>query len=126
MAKSGNGNRKGGCIGSKVNVEKGVRVGTRAREMNPRGVSQIGSSLGNHPTDGGGKALRSVEPVRRQLAPAGQPGGVPLGNEVACNVRGGGPGRGRNLWGQSGSQKQWGAANPGGPRIANTKGEWPD
>jgi hypothetical protein len=122
-----NANRKpGGGIGSKTVVEKPVRVGTRAREMNPRGVSQIGSSLGNHPTEGSRKALRSVEPVRGQLAPAGKPGGVPLGNEVATNVGIGGPGAGRKLYGQSGSNQVYGKPDPGLGRIANTKNQWLD
>jgi hypothetical protein len=41
---------------------------------------------------------------------------VPLGNVVARNVGGGGPGTGRNLYGQSGFQSQYGASNPGARR----------
>jgi hypothetical protein len=36
-------------------------------------------------------------------------GTVPLGNEVAKNVGRGGAGTGRKLYGQSGSQQQYGA-----------------
>jgi hypothetical protein len=108
-------------------VEKGVRVGDRARVVNPRALSQVGQSLGNKATDSSGRKLTNpIETFYTGRSAAGKPGGVPLGNEVACNVQGGGPGKGRNLWGQSGSQKQWGAANPGVPGLPSTKGEWPD
>jgi hypothetical protein len=39
-----------------------------------------------------------------------------LGNQVAGNVGGGGPGKGRVLYGQSGLQGQHGAPAPGNPR----------
>jgi hypothetical protein len=45
---------------------------------------------------------------------------VPFGNEVALNVKGGGPGEGRTLYGQSGSQGVHGPTNPGSPR-SNTQ-----
>jgi hypothetical protein len=95
------GNRKlGGGIGSAVNREVGIRKGAPRREISPRGVSQIGGSLGNHATDKPGELRRAVEPVvtgKRGIS-------VPLGNEVAKNVGAGGPGAGRVLHGQSGSQ----------------------
>jgi hypothetical protein len=70
-----------------------------ATKISPRGVSQFGESIGNHATDGGGKVLRGgVEATRVGMMPAGGPGGVPLGNEVALNVGGGGPGTGRTLF----------------------------
>jgi hypothetical protein len=120
-----NSNRKlGGGSGSRVNREVGNRVGQRANEMRPRGVSQIGSSMGNHRTDGSGKASRAVEAVKGRPLPAGL--SVPLGNAVSLNVGKGGPGTGRRLYGQSGSNKQYGSSATGLPRIANTKGEWPD
>ena len=59
------GNRPGGGIGSRVVTKQPVRMGQPARGVNPKGVSQIGSSIGNHSMDSGGKPLtRSVEPVR--------------------------------------------------------------
>jgi hypothetical protein len=126
MAK-GNGNRKpAGGIGSRVNVEKPVRVGDRSRNVNERGVSQIGQQLSNHATEGSSKLGRAAENVYGGRAPQGGPGGVPLGNAVSLNVGAGGPGKGRNLWGQSGSQKQWGPVNPGVPGLPSTKGQWPD
>jgi hypothetical protein len=41
---------------------------------------------------------------------------VPFGNQVALNVKGGGPGTGRTLHGQSGTQGTHGPTNPGSPR----------
>jgi hypothetical protein len=120
------GNRKpGGGLGSRVVREVPVRVGNRSDVVNPRGVSQVGQSLGNHVTESARKG-RPVENVYAGRLPAGGPGGVPLGNEIAKNVGAGKPGAGRNLWGQSGSQKQYGPSAPGAGRIADTRGEWPD
>jgi hypothetical protein len=116
-------NKKGGGLGSRVVREVGVRTGTSARVMSPRGVSQIGSSMGNHVTESGKKG-QSVEPVRGAALPAGL--SVPLGNALATNVAGGGPGKGRNLYGQSGSNKTYGPTNPGVPGLPSTKGQWPD
>jgi hypothetical protein len=116
--------KQGGGSKSRVVREVGVRTGAGARVMSPRGVSQIGSSMGNHTTGDTGKTSRPVEPVRGAALPAGL--SVPLGNEVAKNVGAGKPGAGRTLYGQSGTNKQYGAANPGGGRIADTRGEWPD
>jgi hypothetical protein len=117
-------NQAGGGPGSRVVQEVGVRNGMPARVMSPRGVSQIGSSMGNHTTGNSGRTRSPIEPVRGANLPAGL--SVPLGNALATNVAGGGPGKGRNLWGQSGSQKQWGPSAPGAGRIADTRGEWPD
>jgi hypothetical protein len=113
-------NRISGGVGSRNNVEKPVRVGDRARAVNVRSVSQIGSSMGNHITESGRKG-NPVEKLYGAKQPAGGPGGVPLGNAVALNVGKGGCGTGRNLYGQSGVQGVHGPANPGGGRIANTK-----
>jgi hypothetical protein len=106
MRKSGKG--AGGGIGMNKNVSPGVRTGMRAREINPRGVSQIGSSMGNHATDRSKTLRGAVEPVRGALKPSGKPGGIELGNSVALNVGKGGVGTGRNLYGQCGSQQQYG------------------
>jgi hypothetical protein len=122
MTKASGSRKPGGGLGSKVVREVGVRIGTSAWEMRPRGVSQIGSSLGNKATETGRTTGQSVEPVKGRPLPAGL--SVPLGNEIA--TKGLGVGGGRNLWGQSGSQKQWGPSAPGAGRIADTRGEWPD
>ena len=112
MRRSGKGS--GGGLGMNKNVRPGVRTGERAREMREKGVSQIGSSQANRAMNSA-KKLNPVEPVRGQLKPAGAPGGVPLGNEVAKNVGKGGCGTGRVLYGQSGTQAMHGPANPGRP-----------
>jgi hypothetical protein len=51
---------------------------------------------------------------------------VKLGNEVALNVRGGGPGTGRTLYGSSGLQGQHGQPASGMAGLPSTKGQWPD
>jgi hypothetical protein len=93
----------GGGINSRVVKSVSVRNGSAARVQNPRGVSQIGSNIGNHAT-GDGKILRkAVEPVRGSSMP-----GVKLGNQVAaetvCGVGGS-----RSVM-RSGSQGQQGPA----------------
>jgi hypothetical protein len=123
MAK--NGNRKpGGGYGSAVNREVGVRNGARASVVNPRSVSQIGQSLGNKSATGSDKKVNPIETFYTGQKPTGGPGGVPLGNEIAA--KGLGVGGGRNLWGQSGSQKTYGTSPAGLPRICDTRGQWPD
>lgn len=118
--------KTGGGINSKQRVDVGVRNGRRAREERPRGVSQIGSAMGNHAMGKGGNLRGAVEPVRGARQQAGGPGGVPLGNEVALNVGKGGPGAGRTLYGQCGTQGQHGAPDRGMPGLPSTKGQWPD
>jgi hypothetical protein len=117
-------NKRGGGSGSKVVTERPVRVGNRSDIVNPRAVSQVGQSLGNKASTGSSKTVRPVENVYTGRLPAGGPGGVPLGNEIA--TKGLGVGGGRRLYGQSGSQKQYGPANPGVPGLPSTKGSWPD
>jgi hypothetical protein len=112
MTKRSSRSGTGGGIGSRIVTKQPVRTGQPAREMRHKGVSQIGSSLGDHATDAGGKALtRSVEPVRGQRMAS-----VALGNEVAKNVGGGGPGAGRTVM-KSGTQAQHGPA-AGTPKPA--------
>ena len=121
MAKS----RSGGGITGKNVTQKPVRTGDRARAMSPKGVSQVGQSQGNHVTDRR-QVVNPIEPVRGQLKPAGGPGGIQLGNEVARNVGKGGCGTGRVLYGQSGSQGQHGgvagALKPAGRDILGSFG----
>lgn len=123
MAK--NGNRKpGGGYGSAVNREVGNRLGRGAQEMRPRGVSQIGESIGNKSTETGKVKGIPSEKIQGKSLPAGL--SVELGNSRALNVGGGGPGAGRKLYGQSGSNRQYGTSPAGLPRIADTRGQWPD
>lgn len=79
-----------------------LKTGSPNRAVNPAYASQLGQKFG-YPEGiakpDAGKALPSR-----------------LGNEVAKNVGSGGPGRGRTLYGQSGSQSQHGPSNPGSPR----------
>ena len=78
-------------------------TGHPGTKISPRGVSQIGSSMGNHSMDNAGKKLtKSVEPVRQGLVPIGGPHGVPLGVEVAASTVCG-PGGSRSV-SKSGSQ----------------------
>jgi hypothetical protein len=106
--KSMSGHRPGGGIASNKRVEEPVRTGVNARAIRERGVSQIGQNMGNHVTEGRGKARGAVEPVRGALKPDGKPGGIPLGNQIATNVGAGSPGAGRELFGACGSQGVYG------------------
>jgi hypothetical protein len=92
--------------------------------MRPRGVSQIGESIGNKSTETGKVKGIPSEKIQGKSLPAGL--SVPLGNALATNVGAGGPGKGRNLWGKSGSNCVTGPVNPGGGRITDTRGQWPD
>jgi hypothetical protein len=122
MAK--NGNRKaGGGYGSAVNREVGVRTGRGAQEMRPRGASQIGSSIGNKSTESG--VVKGVPSERIQGARLPPELSVKLGNEKALDVGKGGVGTGREVM-RSGSQCQYGTSPAGLPRIADTRGQWPD
>jgi hypothetical protein len=104
MKNNSSGMRKaGGGPGSRVNVVVPVRNGDRSRNVNPRGVSQIGQLLSNHATEGSSKLTRAAETFYGGRAPQGGPGGVPLGNAVATNVGGGGVGTSRTVM-RSGSQ----------------------
>jgi hypothetical protein len=115
MAKS----RSGGGITGKNVTQRPVRTGQRARAINERGVSQIGSNMGNHVTDRR-QIVNPVERTRGELRPSRTPGSIPLGNEVAGNVGKGGCGTGRVLYGQCGSQQQYGSAAPGSAPAKNT------
>jgi hypothetical protein len=117
MAK--NVNRKlGGGSGSRVVTERPVRVGDRSKNVNVRAVSQVGQALGNKAGTDQGARVNPVEATYKGRAPAGGPGGIPLGNQKSLDVGGGGPGTGRNLWGKSGSNCVTGPVAPamGAPR----------
>lgn len=87
----------GGGIASRVVVKTGVRTGAAtASKISPAAVSQIGISRGNHAETGTVK-------LKPQPLVTGQLNSVPLGNQVALNVNGGGPGKGRKTF-PSGSQ----------------------
>jgi hypothetical protein len=107
-------------------TERPVRVGNRSDKTNPRAVSQIGQALGNKSATGSDKKVNPVENVYAGRLPAGGPGGIALGNAKALDVGKGGAGAGRNLYGQSGSNKTYGPTNPGVGGLPSTKGQWPD
>jgi len=115
------GHRPGGGIASRVNVSPQVRVGPGSRAARPGGVGQLGNIQGSHVTshddsDYRGESLHS--------GPSFQP--VPFGNQIATNVGKGGPGAGRTLHGQSGSQGCHGQPAQGAPGLPSTRGQWPD
>ena len=124
MRQSGKGS--GGGLGMNKNVRRGMSQGDRARAMNPKGATQVGTNRGNHATNSA-KILRGDRaPVRGNRKPVNGPGGVPLGNALATNVGNGGPGAGRTLYGQGGSQGLHGPVDRGMPGLPSTKGQWPD
>jgi len=95
----------GGGIESRQRKEVGVKTGSRTlNAINPNRVGGIG--LQQVFADGtSGPKLVTGTPKDF----------VPLGNAVALNVGKGGPGKGRELLGQSGTQGN----HSGGPRSAN-------
>jgi hypothetical protein len=105
MRRSGVGS--GGGIGMNKNVSPPVRTGSGSRNARPAGVAQIGYSVSDHATNSGrssgykGEALHG--PASRNFQQ------IKFGNEVALNVGKGGPGTGRTLYGQSGTQGQHGS-----------------
>jgi hypothetical protein len=101
----------GGGHGSRNVTERPVRTGAGAKAAHLGGVSQLGNKIGDHLTDKSSTGYRG-EPLYagRGCNP------TKYGNEIAKNVGAGGPGKGRTLYGQSGSQGTHGATNPGNPR----------
>jgi hypothetical protein len=116
------GNKVAGGIGSRVVNPQGIRDGQKAFPVSPRGVSQIGSAIGNKVTaEVGGKINYRGEPWLEGKPPIS----VPLGNELAKNVGKGGCGTGRQVMAR-GSQSTYGTPASGNPQP---KGElfpgWP-
>jgi hypothetical protein len=103
--------KSGGGITSRNLKQVGIRTGKRREAVNPGYAGQLGSRVGDHVTD-----CRQSSGYRGESFGGGP--GIPskLGNELALNVKGGGPGKGYNLYGQCGSQSQYGKANPGIPK----------
>jgi hypothetical protein len=98
--------KPGGGAGSRVNREVAPRGGKVAEKINPGGVSQLGGAIGNHVTDGPRTTLnyRGDKMIAGDLVRPGQPR---MGNEVAFTTQAG-PGGSRNLYGQSGTNQQYG------------------
>lgn len=115
------GHRPAGGIKSRNVTERPVRYGQPAQEKFVRGVSQIGSSMGNHITERRG-TVDPREPVRGGPLSGGL--NVKLGNQTSKEC-GQGPGGGRVVH-RTGSQGMQGSPAPGNPGLPSTRGEWPD
>jgi hypothetical protein len=95
------------------NVSPPVKTGVGGLSARPAGVAQIGNSVGDHVTNRAGSTGYRGEKLHnpeRNFQP------VKLGNEVALNVGPGGCGTGRTLYGQSGTQGQYGSGGPPKPQ----------
>lgn len=106
---------------SKNVVNKPVITGKSARGINPGAVAQLGGVYGSHITDRPGTDYAG-EPYLVGKNPAG--GNVVLGNQKALDVKGGGPGTGRQVMAR-GSQGCYGEANPGSPAPGANKPIFP-
>lgn len=62
-------------------VNKGQRLGTTTKGVNPRSVSQVGSAMGNHISEKGRTVNKAQEPLYARPAPTNA--GQRLGNDVA-------------------------------------------
>jgi hypothetical protein len=111
-------------ISSKNVVHPSVRTGSGSKSTRPAGVSQFGYQVGDHTTNRPGSSGYRGEKLHGPAARNFQP--APFGNEVALNVGKGGPGTGRTLHGQSGSQGCHGQPAQGASGLPSTKGQWPD
>jgi hypothetical protein len=122
MANRNSGHRPGGGIASRVNTQPSVRTGSGSKSTRPAGTAQIGTAVGDHITREGSTGYRGekLHNPSKDFQP------VPFGNQVALNVKGGGPGVGRTVYGQSGNQGTHGSTNPGAPGLPSTRGQWPD
>ena len=90
-----------------------TREPTRVRGVNVVAVSQQGAMQGNHAMEKGDMPFKR-EPL--YAGPSFQP--VPLGNTLTNNVGKGGPGAGRTLYGQAGTQCMTGKPAQGVPNTS--------
>jgi len=113
--------KPGGGIRSRVNVSVGNKTGAPRERIRHAGVAQYGQAQGSHVTGAeGGGGDTNYHGVKDHTGKPGTPS--ELGNKVALNIGGGGPGTGRTIY-ASGSQCRTGAADPGNPPAA--KELWP-
>jgi len=104
----------GGLTSNKVkNVRQATREMPRVRGVNVVAANQAGEMQGNHSTDRGDFPFKR-EPL--YAGPSFQP--VPLGNTLTNNVGKGGPGAGRTLYGQAGTQCMTGKPAQGVPNTS--------
>jgi hypothetical protein len=94
----------GGGITMSKNVSPPVRTGSPSKATSPCAASQLGQST-------------AFKKENVEVGPGGSR--VPLGNEVALNVQGGGPGKGRETF-RSGTQGTHGPTVAGEPRQPGT------
>jgi hypothetical protein len=106
--------KSGGGITSNKRVEVKQRLGAPAKVVNSGGADQIGQAMGAM-RDTNNRVLSKAHTTPLYGGSMGGVGAVKLGNEIAGNVGRGGPGAGRNLYGQSGTQCQHGPVAPGSP-----------
>jgi len=106
-------------ISSKNVVRSNVKTGSGSRGTHPGGVAQLGQHVGDKATHAKATGYRG-EPLHNNRS--FQP--VPFGNEVALNVKGGGPGKGYTVY-KTGSQDQHGPVagqrRPQGRDILNNE-----
>ena len=111
----------GGGIASKQHVTIPVRTGSGSKGVSPGWVAQKGQLVGDHVTREGSTGYRGEPKFTGQnFSP------VKFGNEVALNVGKGGPGTGRTLYGQGGTQGCHGQPAQGAAGLPSTKNQWPD
>jgi hypothetical protein len=113
------GHKPGGGIASKQHVRKPVRTGAAREHIQKAAVAQIGQRQGDHVTNRAGSTGYRGESLIGPKSPIS----VSLGNEVALNVRGGGPGTGRTIY-KTGTQCMTGAPDKGNP-TPKAKELWP-
>ena len=100
----------GGYESSKV-VHPGIKPGSpNLNAYSPRGVSQLGASQGSMLSKQGSFTSR---PSAAPLSEGQKRDFVPLGNQLVNNIGAGGPGTGRVLYGQGGTQSVHGPVAQG-------------
>ena len=100
--------RPAGGLHSRQVVNKPVRTGSGSHSTRPAGVNMLGNMQGSHTTNRTDSNYRGekLHNPERNFQP------VKFGNEVALNVKGGGPGKGREVM-RTGSQGTHGSPAPG-------------
>jgi hypothetical protein len=116
-----------GGIKSRNVVSKPVRTGPGAKAVNVKWPAQVGVSRGNRVQGGAEGGMGGVLPLSGIRAdPYKSPSFNPVrqGNAIAAATVCG-PGGSREVF-KTGTQQTYGSVNPGGPKLTNTKGQWPD
>jgi hypothetical protein len=113
----------GGGINSSVVKQVAQRTGSpNLTVYSPRGVSQLGASQGSMLSKQGSFTSR---PSAAPLSEGQRKDFVPLGNALTNNIGPGGPGSGRTLYGQGGTQQMHGAPVQGStPAPRDTLAEY--